>query len=154
MRLSDWPTQSTGGRRRRPASREEQIMQRAIIDWCRYAVTYNGRPITEWLHHVPNGGGRSAVEAAIFKGLGVKAGVPDLCLPIRCGEYGALYIELKRPGSNKPPSDAQLEMHQRLREGGNRVEVARTLHDACRILIEYLKACAGRLEVRAEVPAP
>lgn len=154
MRLSDWPTQSTAGRRTRAVSRHEQVLQRQIIDWCRYAVLWNGRPVTDWLHHIPAGGKRSAVEAAIFKGLGTKAGIPDLCLPIKAGEYGSLYIELKRPGSNKPPSDAQLEMHQRLREGGNRVEVARTLHDACRIVIEYLKAGSGRLEVRAEVPAP
>src|SRR2546421_721721 len=45
--------------------------------------------------HVPNGGWRSSTEAAILKGVGVRAGVPDV-LAIRQGQtYG---LELKAPG--------------------------------------------------------
>jgi hypothetical protein len=42
----------------------------------------------------PNGGKRSNVEAAIFKGLGIRAGVPDL-ICIKAGRVCAL--ELKAP---------------------------------------------------------
>ncbi len=43
--------------------------------------------------HIPNGGYRRKIEAALLKGMGVKAGVADLLLlwkPGRCG-----FIELK-----------------------------------------------------------
>jgi hypothetical protein len=74
-------------RRKRVGSRKEQALQKQIIDYVRYAMRYNGRPLTDWLFHVPNGGARSVVEGAIFKGLGVKPGVPDLVLPILSGGY-------------------------------------------------------------------
>jgi VRR-NUC domain len=41
---------------------------------------------------VPNGGWRSAIEAAIFKGLGVKAGVADLIL-LHDGKFFALEVK-------------------------------------------------------------
>lgn len=48
------------------------------------------------LHHIPNGGFRSKKTAALLKAQGVKAGVPDLCLPVARNGYHGLYIELKR----------------------------------------------------------
>lgn len=55
--------------------RPEQEIQRSIVQYLELAL----RPgVRFW--HTPNGGARSAVEAAILKGLGVKAGVPDLVL--------------------------------------------------------------------------
>ena len=45
--------------------------------------------------HVPNGGKRQPVEAAIFKGLGVRAGVADLLLWHNAKSYA---LELKAPG--------------------------------------------------------
>ena len=48
------------------------------------------------LFHIPNGGSRSKAEAGRFKAEGVKAGVPDLFLPVPRGEYHGLFIELKR----------------------------------------------------------
>lgn len=47
-------------------------------------------------YHVPNGGRRDAREGAKFKRMGVKAGVPDICIPIARKGYHGLYIELKR----------------------------------------------------------
>lgn len=63
------------------------------------------------MYHVPNGGKRSKSEAARFRAMGVKAGVPDIFLPagiqkldsvdrgqytIIRTKYNGLYIELKR----------------------------------------------------------
>lgn len=63
----------------------------------RWAAMQAGKyPELELLYHVPNGGHRSKAEAGRFKAEGVKAGVPDLCLPIPRGRYHGLYIELKR----------------------------------------------------------
>jgi hypothetical protein len=45
--------------------------------------------------HVPNGGKRKPIEAAIMRGLGVRAGVPDI-IAIKAGR--AYAIELKAPG--------------------------------------------------------
>lgn len=52
-------------------------------------------PELAMLFHIPNGGKRDARTAAILKRQGVKAGVPDLCLPVPRGGYHGLFIELK-----------------------------------------------------------
>lgn len=75
---------------------DESGHQEAIIQWCQYR--YSTYPELELLFHVPNGGKRDQKTAAALKRQGVKAGVPDLVLPVaRCGFHG-LYIELKAPG--------------------------------------------------------
>ena len=50
-------------------------------------LAYAGRkyPEAQLLFHVPNGGKRNAAEAAHLKRQGVKAGVPDLFLPVARG---------------------------------------------------------------------
>jgi VRR-NUC domain protein len=75
---------------------QEQI---ALIQW---ANLQSGRyPELALLYHIPNGGSRHPAEAARLKQQGVRAGVPDLCLPVARGGYNGLYIELKA-GRNKP----------------------------------------------------
>lgn len=67
--------------------------QAALFEWAAYNT---GRmPELEYLHHIPNGGKRDGATAAALKRQGVKAGVPDICLPVPKGEYHGLYIELK-----------------------------------------------------------
>ena len=51
--------------------------------------------------HVPNGGSRGKVEGAIFKSMGVRAGVSDLIL-VHAGKIFAL--ELKAPGGRATES--------------------------------------------------
>ena len=63
--------------------------------------------------HPPNGGYRKPVEAAIMKGLGVRAGVPDVFI-VRDGRCFA--IELKAEGGRA--SDKQLATIAALREAG------------------------------------
>lgn len=75
--------------------------------------------------HVPNGGARSPIEAAILKGLGVVAGVPDI-IAIRDGTTFAL--ELKAEGGRL--SAAQLQTQQALRAAGAVVDVATSLDQA------------------------
>jgi hypothetical protein len=75
--------------------------------------------------HVPNGGERSKVEAAILNGQGVLAGVPDLIF-IRDGR--AFGLELKsESGSLSPEQRATFPL---LRAAGMRIEVARSLDEA------------------------
>ena len=75
--------------------------------------------------HVPSGGYRRPVEAAIFKGLGAIAGVPDVIL-VKDGTVFAL--ELK--SENGKLSDAQRECHERLRKAGAVVHTAYGLDEA------------------------
>ena len=75
-------------RRQRP----EQAIHRAAVQYLR--LLENIGELT--FFHVPNGGGRSRTEAGIFKGLGVRAGVPDLVLLFPDGRCA--FIELKSEG--------------------------------------------------------
>ena len=97
----------------------EELEQEALFRWARLA---EGRwPELRWLHHVPNGGLRSKAVAARLKAAGVKAGVPDLCLPVPRGGYHGLYIELK-VGRNKP-TEHQRAWLDHLTEAGYSTQV-------------------------------
>ncbi|MBR5342575.1 MAG: VRR-NUC domain-containing protein [Oscillospiraceae bacterium] len=89
------------------------------------------------LFHIPNGGGRSKAEAGRFKAEGVKAGVPDLFLPVPRGEYHGLFIELKRQAGGRVSAE-QKEWIEKLRDQGYRVEVCRGWEAAAELLREYL----------------
>ena len=52
-------------------------------------------PVLRWLHAIPNGGARNPATAARLKAEGVRAGIPDIFLPVAVGCYHGLYIELK-----------------------------------------------------------
>ena len=72
----------------------ESVEQQCLFRWAAYAV---GRlPELAMVFHIPNGGTRTKSEAGRFRAEGVKAGVPDIFLPVpKDGKHG-LYIELKR----------------------------------------------------------
>ena len=76
---------------RRYARRSEDTEQMSVMDWARW--NQNAHPELELLHHCPNGGSRNKAEAVKLKQMGVKAGIPDLCLPVPMGMYNGLYIE-------------------------------------------------------------
>lgn len=67
--------------------------QRFLFQWA--GLAEQQYPELKLLHHIPNGGKRDARTAANLKKEGVKAGVPDMCLPVARGQYHGLYIELK-----------------------------------------------------------
>lgn len=84
----------------------EQELQKAIITTARkwplralagpeWDQEFRKDMLGDYLHHIPNGGHRSAVEAAIFKAMGVKPGVWDLFLPVPTTRAPGLYLELK-----------------------------------------------------------
>lgn len=106
------------------------LFQWANLARCKY-------PELELLHHIPNGGKRNAREAAALKRQGVKAGVPDICLPVAIGEYHGLYIELK-VGKNKT-SKHQDEWIQKLRNENYYVEVSYGWQEARDTIEDYLE---------------
>lgn len=71
---------------------DESGHQEALFNWAGYNM--QRMPELEYLHHVPNGGKRDKATAIALKRQGVKAGVPDVVLPVPRGEYHGLYIEL------------------------------------------------------------
>ena len=74
-----------------PTEAQEQM---TLFSWA--AMQSGKYPELNLLYHVPNGGSRHKAEAGRLRAEGVKAGVPDLCLPVARGQYHGLYIELKR----------------------------------------------------------
>jgi hypothetical protein len=71
----------------------EHEEQAALIEWTEYNL--NRFPELEYLYAVPNGARTSRSQAVKLKREGMKAGVPDLCLPVPRGPYHSLYIEMK-----------------------------------------------------------
>lgn len=86
--------------------RTEAQEQEAVIRWA--AMSTGMYPELALLFHIPNGGSRrDAREGAHFKKLGVKAGVPDLFLPVARGAYHGLFIEMKREKGGRVSEDQQ-----------------------------------------------
>lgn len=132
-------------------SRPEDDLQRSIVQICEIVwPRYKGRVL--WFH-VPNGGARSKTEAAIFKGLGVIAGVPDLVMiwpgfgwsaPDDPNENEVLLVELKagrgRLNTNQRRIKSQCE-----KRVGVPYEVVRSVDEFIEICQAYDLPGAGRL---------
>lgn len=71
----------------------EHMEQVALFEWAEKDRKW---PELSLMYAIPNGGQRSPRTAGMLKAEGVKAGVPDVCLPVARGGYHGLYIELKR----------------------------------------------------------
>ena len=115
-----------------PTEAEEQT---ELFTW---AELLRGRfPELRLLYHVPNGGSRNRIEAARLQAQGVKAGVPDLCLPVARGKYHGLYIELKRTRGGRI-SEAQEGWLEALAEQGYAAAVCKGWQDAAETIKKYL----------------
>ena len=91
-------------------------------------------PELKLMYHVPNEGKRT--NGAVLKKAGLKAGVPDICLPVARRGYNALYIELKY-GSGKL-TKAQKDFVKKLKRENNLVKVAYGADQAEEIIRHYL----------------
>lgn len=89
------------------------------------------------MYHIPNEGKRSMISGAVLKSMGLKRGVPDICLPVPRGGYGALYIEMK--SENGVLSQDQKKFINSLRQAGNAVKVCRSWYDAMNVIVRYLE---------------
>lgn len=107
-------------------------------------------PELRWLHAIPNGGSRGDSKAsamrrgADLKAEGVKAGVADMCLPVKRGPWSGLYIEMKRPaleprGHGKGGlSKEQIEFRDFVKEQGFGWVVCYGWRQAATVLQQYL----------------
>lgn len=97
----------------------EHELQCMVVEECdRRAVLI---PEYGLIFAIPNGGARHPAVAAKLKSEGVKAGVPDLFLPVARHGYHGMFIELKI-GANKQ-NEAQVEWFRRLRMEGYRCDL-------------------------------
>lgn len=69
--------------------------QANVFKWSKQPSIRARWPELSLLFHIKNEEGSGARAVAIDKSMGVKKGVPDLCLPVARGRYHGLYIEMK-----------------------------------------------------------
>lgn len=113
---------------------QEHQEQAALFDWV--ALSEPRWPELALMYAIPNGGERHPAVAVRLKAEGVKAGVPDLCLPVARGGYHGLYIELKS-------REGKLSAEQRhwlanLEGQGYRAAMVRGWEAAQRLIEDYL----------------
>ncbi len=120
--------------RQQNRKRSEATEQEAVIQWCNWQQ--RKYPELELLYHIPNGGSRNKLEAVNLKRQGVRAGVPDLCLPVPRNGFHGLYIEMKY-GRNRT-TNQQKEWLKELEEQGYFTVVCYGAEEAERILARYI----------------
>lgn len=113
---------------------DESGHQEALFEWAAYHM--DCMPELEYMHHIPNGGKRDKRTAVALKRQGVKAGVPDICLPVARNGYHGLYIELKA-GKNKATKN-QEKWQVFLNDQGYYAVICYGWREAAKVIEEYL----------------
>ena len=116
-----------------PSEEEEQV---TLFNWAR--MQEGKYPELKLMFHIPNGGLRSKSEAARFKRAGVKAGVPDICLPSAKGGRHGLFIELKKLTGGRA-SKEQKAWIAALENAGYAASVCCGWQEASRVIMTYLE---------------
>lgn len=113
-----------------PLETEEQ---QALFRWAAYKL--RKYPELSLMYHISNEGKRNPRRA---KAEGIKAGVPDICLPVpRGGSHGA-YIEMKRRKGGRI-SPAQADWMEKLMQQGYAVACCKGWEEAARFITDYLE---------------
>lgn len=118
---------------------QEQV---ALMKWIEIFSRFY--PCLSLIFAVPNGGKRHPKTAKNLKAEGVKAGVPDLFLPVAKGLSHGLFIEMKKV-SAKPKRggkggvrDNQREWIEALRGQGYSVEICYGMDEARTVITNYI----------------
>lgn len=120
--------------RTKPIPTEAQE-QKALFEWAEWAKRRH--PELALMYHIPNEARRSYALGKEMKAQGVRSGVPDICLPVPRGGYGALYIEMKRRKDSRL-SDNQRGWINGLNRAGNRAVVCKGWEEAKQEIETYL----------------
>ena len=115
-----------------PSEEEEQA---AVIEWA--MLMEKQYPELALLFHIPNGADRHPAVAAKLKRQGVKAGVPDLFLPVARGGWHGLWVEMKRRKGGRL-SDEQKVWIEALMEQKYMAVRADGAEAACDVIFKYL----------------
>lgn len=126
-------SQSRKGRVRKRPSEVEHRIQQACVRWFNLQYPHlRGR-----LFAVPNGGRRDVVTGAKLKAEGVVAGVADLILLVTNKAFGALLIEMKKPGGIQ--SAAQRQWQEIVTRGGEyKYVICHSIYDFMREIHDFL----------------
>lgn len=92
----------------------EHAHQVAVFVWA--ALNAPKYPELRMMFAIPNGGERNVIVAANLKAEGVRAHVPDICLPVARGNWHGLFIEMKKAGGRVDPGQAKY--HEELKKQG------------------------------------
>ena len=128
----------------------EEAHQVTLVDWAALEKVdlpdhpAHGKPISDFLIAIPNGGRRNKREAARLKAQGVTAGVPDLFLHIPLNGLGGLWLEMKRPGGDGHTkgrlTPAQANKIEQLNALGYAADVVYGATDAIDSITGYLRS--------------
>lgn len=114
--------------------RTEHQEQCTVFQWARLMA--GKHPELDMLFAIPNGGARHVVVGRKLKAEGVRAGVPDICLPVPRDPYNGLFIELKTESGRA--TSLQTEWLDKLRQNGFCATVCRGADDAIGMIRAYL----------------
>lgn len=129
----------------------EHDIQAALFQWA--ALMVRQYPELDTLYAIPNGAKYAgtprerAIHAARMRAEGLRAGMLDVCLPVRSPYYGALYIEHKSETGRLEPE--QKAWRERLVAVGNRVIVSRSFEESRAAIVEYLASVRQGREANA-----
>lgn len=116
-----------------PTEAEEQM---AVFEWAEYNL--GKYPELALMFHIPNESNVPVQYRVKLKKMGLKSGVPDICLPVARGGYHALYIEMKRT-KRSATSEQQKWTIAKLNAVGNIAIICKGAEQAIENIIEYLK---------------
>ncbi len=120
----------------------EETEQIHLMTWCRWAESKY--PELSAVYHIPNEGKRSKAAGGRLKEMGLRPGVPDICLPVPKGGYSGLYIELKKIGGK--PTASQIDWLELLDSYGHCVAVCEGAEAAEALIIAYCERNSDKTE--------
>lgn len=110
----------------------ESNEQKTFIEWCRW----NKYPYDR-IYAVENERKANPQQGARRKAMGIKAGVPDLFLPIARQGYHALYIEMK--SSKGRLTELQRKFIEEVTAEGYKAVCCYSADEAIKAITEYCK---------------
>lgn len=126
------------------ASGTEDGHQMALFAWASSPQAQAEWPDLRWLFAIANGGYRNKVTAVRLRAMGVKKGIPDICLGVRRGSFACLWIELKIPKREDGRRAGTARKEQTVwldhfKEMGHGAIVCRGWDHARQVIIQYLE---------------
>lgn len=113
----------------------EATEQRRIIAYCESMSAYNSD--YKMIYHIPNEGKRKERTGANLKRIGMKKGVPDLCVAVPKLNLHGLYIELKL-NNKKKVTNEQIQWIEDLTKRGYAATVCFNGDEAITLITAYI----------------
>ena len=118
----------------------EHDIQKSYFEWA----SWQKSPELKQLFAVPNGGHRHPATAVKLKKEGVKAGVPDVLLPVARGAFIGMAIEFK--ANDGTPTKEQRQRMTELQHNGWCVTMCWDWESAARFTLGYLGMAKFEME--------